>query len=168
MCVEIHRCRSSPHFSSLIGAEGSFKMFASALVLLSLLGHFGSVCGSAAAEEAFGSINSITSPGQHLVAGASVRSLFNTLEKRVQCGAVSCEKVSFIRRPRQRRSSPAANSRCRRKKGSRSRRGYAINLRVDLEINESGITLSYFIILYLLNMCLKCLAHCHRVSPVEF
>ncbi|XP_029023786.1 zinc transporter ZIP4-like isoform X2 [Betta splendens] len=75
--------------------EGSLKMFVSALLLLSLFAHsgrFGSGSGSAAAQEAVGSI---ASPGQHPLAGASVRSLFNTLEQRVQCGAVSCEKCNL-------------------------------------------------------------------------
>lgn len=75
-------------------------MFSSALLLLCLFAHlslFGSVSGSPALEEAYGAVVSVVSPGQQLLTGDSLRSLFNTLENRVQCGEVSCEKVSFIR-----------------------------------------------------------------------
>lgn len=79
-------------------------MFSSALLLLSLFAHsglFGSVSGSPAVEEAYRAVVSIVSPGQQFLTGDSLRSLFNTLEKRVQGGEVSCEKVSFIRLTRQ-------------------------------------------------------------------
>lgn len=75
-------------------------MFSSALFLLCLfsyLGLFGSVSGSTALEEAYGAVVSVVSPGAQVLTGDSLRSLFNTLENRVQCGEVSCEKVSFIR-----------------------------------------------------------------------
>lgn len=75
-------------------------MFFSALFLLSLFsgwGLFGSVSGSPAVEEAYKDVVSVVSPGQQALTGESLRSVFNTLEKRVQCGGVSCEKVSFIR-----------------------------------------------------------------------
>uniref|UniRef100_A0A3Q3FK45 Solute carrier family 39 member 4 n=1 Tax=Labrus bergylta TaxID=56723 RepID=A0A3Q3FK45_9LABR len=42
--------------------------------------------------EAYGAVVSVVSPGQQSLTGDSLRSLFNTLEKRVQCGGVSCEK----------------------------------------------------------------------------
>lgn len=73
-------------------------MFSPALVLFSLFagsGLLGSVSGSSALEEVYKDVVSVVSPGQQLLTGDSLRSLFNTLEKRVQCGAVSCEKVSF-------------------------------------------------------------------------
>lgn len=73
-------------------------MFSSALFLLSLFagsGWLGSVSGSSALEEVYMDIVSVVSPGQHLLTGESLRSLFNTLEKRVQCSEVPCEKVSF-------------------------------------------------------------------------
>lgn len=71
-------------------------MFSSSLLLLSL---FASVSASPAVERAYWSVVSAVSPGQQLLTGDSLRSLFNTLEDRVQCGEVSCEKVSFIRLP---------------------------------------------------------------------
>lgn len=65
-------------------------------VLLSLgLGLLGSVSGSPAVEEAYGAVVSVVSPGQQVLTGDSLRSLFNTLEKRVQCGGVSCEKCDL-------------------------------------------------------------------------
>lgn len=47
-------------------------------------------------EEAYRAVVELVSPGQQQLTAASLRSLFNTLENRVQCGEVSCEKVSFI------------------------------------------------------------------------
>lgn len=75
-------------------------MFSSVLLLLPFLvswGLFGSVSGSPAVEEAYRAVVNVVSPGQQSLTVESLRSLFNTLEKRVQCGEVSCEKVSFIR-----------------------------------------------------------------------
>lgn len=73
-------------------------MVSSLLLLFMLSGWslFGSVSGSSVVEEAYGAVVSVLSPGQDNLTGESLRSLFNTLEKRVQCGEVSCEKVSFI------------------------------------------------------------------------
>lgn len=74
-------------------------MFSSALLLLlahsAAWGSLGSASGSPAVEEAFGAVLTVVSPGQEYLSGDSLRSLFNTLENRVQCAAVSCEKVSF-------------------------------------------------------------------------
>ncbi|XP_018526260.1 zinc transporter ZIP4 [Lates calcarifer] len=73
-------------------------MFFSALFLLSLFsgwGLFGSVSGSPAVEEAYKDVVSVVSPGQQALTGESLRSVFNTLEKRVQCGGVSCEKCDL-------------------------------------------------------------------------
>ena len=75
-------------------------MSSSVLLFLPLLvswGLFGSVSGSPAVEEAYRAVISVVSPGQQHLTRQSLRTLFNTLEKRVQCGEVSCEKVSFIR-----------------------------------------------------------------------
>lgn len=72
-------------------------MFFPGLLILTSWALFGSVSGSPALDAAYGAIVSIASPGQQHLTGDSVRSVFNTLEKRVQCGEVSCEKVSFIR-----------------------------------------------------------------------
>ncbi|XP_060915114.1 zinc transporter ZIP4 [Labrus mixtus] len=70
-------------------------MFFSALLILAGLGSFGSVSGSPAVEEVYGAVVSVVSPGQQSLTGDSLRSLFNTLEKRVQCGGVSCEKCDL-------------------------------------------------------------------------
>ncbi|XP_070778351.1 zinc transporter ZIP4 [Enoplosus armatus] len=70
-------------------------MFFSALLILASCGFLGSVSGSIAVEEAYEAVVSVVSPGQQRLAGESLRSLFNTLEKRVQCGAVSCEKCDL-------------------------------------------------------------------------
>lgn len=70
-------------------------MFFSALLFLAGLGSLGSVSGSPAVEEAYRAVISVVSPGQQILTGDSLRSLFNTLEKRVQCGEVSCEKCDL-------------------------------------------------------------------------
>ncbi|XP_028255748.1 zinc transporter ZIP4-like [Parambassis ranga] len=74
-------------------------MFSSSPLLLLLLfpgwGAFGSVSGSPAVEEVFGAVVGVVSPGQQHLTGPSLRSLFNTLEHRVQCGEVSCEKCDL-------------------------------------------------------------------------
>lgn len=72
-------------------------MFFSALLILASWGLFGSVSGSPAVEAAYGAVVSVVSPGQQRLTGESLRTVFNTLEKRVQCGEVSCGKVRFIR-----------------------------------------------------------------------
>ncbi|XP_047461458.1 zinc transporter ZIP4-like [Mugil cephalus] len=72
-------------------------MFSSLLLLFLFSGwsQFGSVSGSPALEEVYGDVVSVLSPGQHHLTGESLRSLFNTLEKRVQCAEVSCEKCDL-------------------------------------------------------------------------
>lgn len=70
--------------------------------LLVLCAFLGSASGSSAVEEAYDAVVSVVSPGQQYLTGESLRTVFNTLEKRVQCGEVSCEKVSFISAPARR------------------------------------------------------------------
>ncbi|XP_075995163.1 zinc transporter ZIP4 [Genypterus blacodes] len=73
-------------------------MFSSAPLLLLLLSHLaarGSASGSPAVAEAFGAVLTVVSPGQDYLSGDSLRFLFNTLEKRVQCAEVSCEKCNL-------------------------------------------------------------------------
>ncbi|KAM9838216.1 zinc transporter ZIP4 [Aulostomus maculatus] len=73
-------------------------MFSSVLVPLSLLSTLAlldSACGSTAVDEAYGAMVSMVRPGQPHLNGDSLRSLFNTLGKRVQCGKVSCEKCDL-------------------------------------------------------------------------
>lgn len=48
-------------------------------------------------EEAYRAVADVVSPGQQELTEESLRTLFNTLEDRVQCGSVPCEKVSFNR-----------------------------------------------------------------------
>lgn len=74
-------------------------MFCSALLLFLIagLGSLGSVSGSPAVEQAYRDVLAVVAPGQQYLTQEALRSLFNILEKRVQCGEVSCEKVSFIR-----------------------------------------------------------------------
>lgn len=72
-------------------------MRCSALLLVTGWGVLVSVSGSPAVEEAYRAVVELVSPGQQQLAAGSLRALFNRLEKRVQCGEVSCEKVSFIR-----------------------------------------------------------------------
>uniref|UniRef100_A0A3Q1IB32 Zinc transporter ZIP4 n=1 Tax=Anabas testudineus TaxID=64144 RepID=A0A3Q1IB32_ANATE len=74
-------------------------MFSCALLLLSLFAHWGlsgSVSVSAALDEAYRTVVSVVAPGEQFLTGGSVRSLFNTLGNRVQCGEVSCEEVSAV------------------------------------------------------------------------
>ncbi|XP_041811951.1 zinc transporter ZIP4 [Chelmon rostratus] len=70
-------------------------MFFSVLLVLACCGVFGSVSVSPAVEEAYMAVVGVVSPGQQRLTGESLRSLFNTLEKRVQCGEVSCEKCDL-------------------------------------------------------------------------
>lgn len=72
-------------------------MFFSALLILASWGLFGSGSGSPAVEDAYRAVVSVVSPGQQHLTGEALRTVFNTLEKRVQCGVVSCGKVRFIR-----------------------------------------------------------------------
>ena len=69
-------------------------MFSYALLLFLLSS--GSASASPAVEEAYSAVVSVVSPGQQYLTGESLRSLFNTLEDRVQCGGGPCEKVSFM------------------------------------------------------------------------
>ncbi|XP_071357072.1 zinc transporter ZIP4 [Trachinotus anak] len=73
-------------------------MLSSALFLLSLFAGWGllaPVSGSPAVEAVYRDVVSIVSPGQQSLTGESLRCLFNILEKRVQCGEVSCEKCDL-------------------------------------------------------------------------
>ncbi|KAI3358643.1 hypothetical protein L3Q82_015060 [Scortum barcoo] len=70
-------------------------MFLSAPLLLACWGLLGSASASPAVEEAYRAVVSVVSPGQAHLTGQSLRSLFNTLQKRVQCGEVSCEKCDL-------------------------------------------------------------------------
>ncbi|KAK9526754.1 hypothetical protein VZT92_015437 [Zoarces viviparus] len=70
-------------------------MFLSALLILASWGLFSSVSGSPAVEEAYRAVLSVVSPGQQYLSRESLGSVFNTLEKRVQCGEVSCEKCDL-------------------------------------------------------------------------
>lgn len=72
-------------------------MRCSALLLVTCWGVLVSVSASPAVEEAYRAVVELVSPGQQQLTADSLRSLFNMLENRVQCGEVSCEKVSFIR-----------------------------------------------------------------------
>lgn len=71
-------------------------MFNSALVILFGWVSLVSVSASPAVEDAYGAVVGVVSPGQQHLTGDSLRTLFNTLENRVQCGDVPCGKVSFI------------------------------------------------------------------------
>lgn len=55
------------------------------------------VSASPAVEQAYHAVLSVVSPGQQELTEDSLRTLFNTLENRVQCVEVPCGKVSFIR-----------------------------------------------------------------------
>ncbi|XP_059206379.1 zinc transporter ZIP4 [Centropristis striata] len=67
-------------------------MLFSTLLILAGWGLFASVSGSPAVEEAYEAVLSVVAPGQQHLTEDSLGSLFNTLENRVQCGAVPCEK----------------------------------------------------------------------------
>ncbi|XP_008299481.1 zinc transporter ZIP4 [Stegastes partitus] len=72
-------------------------MFSRSLSLLALLcGALASVSGSPAVEEAYEAVVSVVSPGQQHLTGDSLRTLFNTLEHRVQCGDVPCGKCDLL------------------------------------------------------------------------
>ncbi|KAL7382111.1 hypothetical protein ABVT39_017102 [Epinephelus coioides] len=70
-------------------------MFFSGLLILASLGLFGSVAGSPGVEDAYRAVLSIVAPGQQYLSAESLGSAFNTLENRVQCGEVSCEKCDL-------------------------------------------------------------------------
>ncbi|XP_034748779.1 zinc transporter ZIP4 [Etheostoma cragini] len=70
-------------------------MFFFTLLILASWGLLGSVSGSPAVEEAYAAVLSVVSPGQQYLTGEFLGSVFNTLEKRVQCGEVSCEKCDL-------------------------------------------------------------------------
>lgn len=72
-------------------------MRCSELLLFASWGLFVSVSGSPAVEQVYRDVVDLVSPGQQHLTAESHRSVFNSLENRVQCGEVSCEKVSFIR-----------------------------------------------------------------------
>lgn len=72
-------------------------MRCSALLLVTSWGLLVSVSGSPAVEEAYRAVVELVSPGQQQLTAESLRAVFNKLEDRVQCGEVSCEKVSFNR-----------------------------------------------------------------------
>ncbi|KAK5855000.1 hypothetical protein PBY51_005141 [Eleginops maclovinus] len=70
-------------------------MYPSALMILASWGLFGFVSASPAVEEAYAAVLSVVSPGQGYLTEESLGSVFNTLEKRVQCCEVSCEKCDL-------------------------------------------------------------------------
>ncbi|XP_056154270.1 zinc transporter ZIP4 isoform X2 [Lampris incognitus] len=65
------------------------------LLLLAILGLFGSGSGRSALEECYSDVVSAVSSGQDFLTTESVRSLLNILQKRVQCSEVSCEKCNL-------------------------------------------------------------------------
>lgn len=81
------------------------------LLLFSICCFPGSVGSASPVEDAYNAVISVVAPGQRFLTGESLRSLFNTLQDRVQCGEVPCEKVGFIRPNLEARSH-------RRRKGS--------------------------------------------------
>lgn len=89
-------------------------MFYTALLVICAL--LGSASGSSAVEEAYDAVVSVVSPGQRRLTSESLRTVFNTLEKRVQCGEVSCGKVRFISAPA-RRTGETARCDCAQGRG---------------------------------------------------
>eukprot|EP00066_Takifugu_rubripes_P005393 XP_003969404.2 PREDICTED: zinc transporter ZIP4 [Takifugu rubripes] len=71
-------------------------MRCSALLLVTCWGVLVSVSASPAVEEAYRAVVELVSPGQQQLTADSLRSLFNMLENRVQCGEVSCEKCDLL------------------------------------------------------------------------
>ncbi|XP_032437766.1 zinc transporter ZIP4 [Xiphophorus hellerii] len=88
-------CRRCSSFKLVSQAEGSFKMKSVVLLLLSLSCCPGSVGSASAVEDAYDAVVSVVSPGQRSLTGESLRSLFNTLQNRVQCGEVPCGKCDL-------------------------------------------------------------------------
>ncbi|XP_074468723.1 zinc transporter ZIP4 [Sebastes fasciatus] len=70
-------------------------MIFSTLLILASWGLFSSASVSPSVEEAYKAVLSVVAPGQQHLTGESLDSLFNTLEKRVQCGGVSCENCNL-------------------------------------------------------------------------
>lgn len=68
-------------------------MFPACVLLLSILAA-GGASGSPALEQLYREVVSLVSPGEQHLTGAALRTVFNTLEKRVQCTEVPCEKCS--------------------------------------------------------------------------
>uniref|UniRef100_A0A3Q2GA75 Zinc transporter ZIP4-like n=1 Tax=Cyprinodon variegatus TaxID=28743 RepID=A0A3Q2GA75_CYPVA len=66
------------------------------LLLFSICCFPDSVGSASPVEDAYNVVISVVAPGQRFLTGESLRSLFNTLQDRVQCGEVPCEKVGFI------------------------------------------------------------------------
>ncbi|XP_034017386.1 zinc transporter ZIP4 [Thalassophryne amazonica] len=73
-------------------------MIFSVLLVLSQVaawGSFGFVAWSPAVETAYRDVVALVSLGEQHLTGEALRSLFNMLENRVQCGEVSCEKCNL-------------------------------------------------------------------------
>ncbi|XP_068603544.1 zinc transporter ZIP4 [Brachionichthys hirsutus] len=70
-------------------------MFVPPALLLAVWGSLGAVSGSPAVEAVYGDVVGVVSPGEQRLTWASVRSLFNMLEQRVQCGGVPCGKCNL-------------------------------------------------------------------------
>ena len=74
----------------------SHPLLVLAAVLLACIG--GAPGAEPGTEDAYAAVVGVVSPGGERLTAESVRSLFNTLEKRVQCGGVSCGKVRCLLR----------------------------------------------------------------------
>lgn len=72
-------------------------MFKLALKILFGWGLLVSVSASPGVEDAYRAVVDVVSPGQQELTEESLRTLFNTLENRVQCGEVPCGKVGYNR-----------------------------------------------------------------------
>ncbi|KAM3596490.1 uncharacterized protein V6R79_015500 [Siganus canaliculatus] len=70
-------------------------MFPSAMLVVAVWGLFGSVSASPAVEEAYQAVVDVVSPGESHLTEESLRTLFNTLENRVQCSEVPCGKCNL-------------------------------------------------------------------------
>lgn len=68
-------------------------MFPACVLLLSILAA-GGASGSPALEQLYLDVVSLVSPGEQHLTGTALRPVFNTLENRVQCTEVPCEKCS--------------------------------------------------------------------------
>ncbi|XP_054620172.1 zinc transporter ZIP4 isoform X2 [Dunckerocampus dactyliophorus] len=74
------------------------------LLLVTVLTSWGVVAAASACpavDEAYGSVASLLRPGHHFLGEEWLDALFNTLENRVQCGEVSCEKCNLSNAVRQ-------------------------------------------------------------------
>uniref|UniRef100_A0A3Q2DNY4 Zinc transporter ZIP4 n=1 Tax=Cyprinodon variegatus TaxID=28743 RepID=A0A3Q2DNY4_CYPVA len=65
------------------------------LLLFSICCFPDSVGSASPVEDAYNVVISVVAPGQRFLTGESLRSLFNTLQDRVQCGEVPCEKCDL-------------------------------------------------------------------------